>query len=664
MIGLVGLLGILAGVVGAAWLVVAAFATRRDSVPDMRRPIGVLLSGAVIAMLALVAGLLADDFSIRYVANHSAASTPFFFKVASAWGALEGSIVLWGLMLALTSWWSWRSRRDHPDRLDFLALGVMGVVAVFFFGLMVTVANPFEVCTSAAAVGCADSTWFPFALADAPAQGRGPNPLLQNHILMAIHPPMLYLGYVGLTAPFAYAIAALLIGTPGVAWVERTRRLTLLAWSFLTIGILLGAWWSYEVLGWGGYWGWDPVENASLLPWITATAFLHSSAVQVRRGALQGWNFVLVIASFSLTILGTFLTRSGVITSVHSFTQSAISPLLLGFFVLVIVGGLGLFALRSHLLATPGAIDDPVSREGGLLINNILLSAWALTVLIGTVYPIIVEAFATRTVGVGRGFFDATTLPLAFALLLVMGVGEVAPWKKASWATIRSRAAGPARVALGVGAGAVLLGVRSRGALVAIVLAVFVATPPIRELVRLTRARVGKGASVGSALATILGRERGYWGGMLAHLGVALVVIGIAGSAGLATTHREVVLARGEMVTVGEYELSYTSGFTVTEPQRTVTGAAIELRRDDRLVTVLRPTINDYRVQAVPTPAVDTSPARDVYVSLRAIDGARAVVDMHVFPLQWMVWFGGFTVAAGGFWALSDRRRERKTVEV
>ncbi len=662
MIAVVGLLGIVAGVVGGAWLALTALSHRPGRpLPDLGRPVMMLMWGSAVSMLALVAGLVADDFSIRYVANHSARSTPLVFKVASAWGALEGSIVLWGLVLAVAVGWSWRSRRTTADRLDVLALGVMGVVAVFFFGLMATVANPFEVCTAPAAIGCADSSWWPFVAGEAPAEGRGPNPLLQNHILMAIHPPMLYLGYVGLTAPFAYAIAALLLGTPGVEWVNRTRRLTLLAWSFLTIGILLGAWWSYEVLGWGGYWGWDPVENASLLPWITATAFLHSSAVQVRRGALQAWNFVLVIASFALTILGTFLTRSGVITSVHSFTESAISPLLLGFFVVVVVVGLGLFALRAHLVAVPGSVDRAVSREGGLLVNNVLLSAWALTVLIGTIYPILVEAFATRTVGVGRGFFDATTLPLAFALLLVMGFAEVAPWKQASWTAIRTRVAGPAQAALGVGAGAVLLGVRSRGALVAIVLAVFVATPPLKELARQGKARVERGATWGSALVGIVGRDRGYWGGMLAHLGIAVIVIGIAGSGGLATTDREITLPRNQPVAVAGYTLTYENGFTTTEPQRTVTGARIELRRDGDLVSVLEPTINDYRVQAVPTPAVDTSVVRDVYVSLRSISGDRAIVDMYVFPLQWMVWVGGFVVAAGGFWSLSGKARVRET---
>jgi cytochrome c-type biogenesis protein CcmF len=476
---------------------------------------------------------------------------------------------------------------------------------------------------------------------------------------MAIHPPMLYLGYVGLTAPFAYALGSLVIGAPGTAWVTRTKRLTLLAWSFLTIGILLGGWWSYEVLGWGGYWAWDPVENASFLPWLTATAFIHSSTVQVRRGALESWNYLLVISTFALTILGTFLTRSGVITSVHSFTQSGISPALLAFFIVTIVVGLGLFATRAHRVAEGGAVGDPVSREGGMLINNILLSAWGATVLIGTVYPILVEAFATRTVGVGRGFFDATSIPLAFALLLVMGVGPITPWKRGAWRTIAARLAVPAQAALVIGALAALAGVRSRAVLVAIVLAAFTASTPVAELWRLGRARAAKGESFGTAAWGLIRRDRGYWGGMLSHLGIAVIAIGIAGSAGLAMDLREVTLPRNEPVQVMGYELEFRTGFAIEEPQRSVVGATIDLRRNDRPVDVLRPAINDYRVQAVPTPAVHSGIDEDVYVSLRAVDQNRALVDVQVFPLQWMVWMGGFLIAGGGFWSLTGKRRSR-----
>ena len=663
MIAFVGLLGVLIGAAGAGWLAVAGF--RRDPKPEhLARPVAMLASGAVLAMLTLVLALLADDFSVEYVANHSASTTPLVFKIASAWGALEGSIVLWGLVLALATWWvSWH-RRDRLDRLDAIALSVLGVVSLFFFGLMATVANPFHTCVEAAAIGCADSSWWPLVAPDVPTEGRGPNPLLQNHILMAIHPPMLYLGYVGLTAPFAYALGSLVIGTPGTAWVTRTKRLTLLAWSFLTIGMLLGGWWSYEVLGWGGVWAWDPVENASLLPWLTATAFIHSSTVQVRRGALESWNYLLVIATFSLTILGTFLTRSGVITSVHSFTQSGISPALLSFFIVIVVVGLGLFATRAHLVAEGGSVGSPVSREGGMLVNNILLSAWGATVLIGTVYPILVEAFATRTVGVGRGFFDATSIPLAFALLLVMGIGPVTPWKRADWRKVAARLAVPAQAAVVIAALAALGGIRSRGALLAVLLAAFTASTPVAELWRLAKARVTKGEGWGQALGGIVRRDRGYWGGMAAHIGIAILAVGIAGSAGLAMDQRELTLPRGQPVAVLGYELEFRTGFAETEPQRSIVGATIELRRDDRTVDILRPAINDYRVQAVPTPAVHSGIDEDVYVSLRAVDQNRALVDVQVFPLQWMVWLGGFVIAGGGFWSLSGRRRSRDDVEV
>ncbi|NND84489.1 MAG: hypothetical protein HKN46_05010 [Acidimicrobiia bacterium] len=309
-------------------------------------------------------------------------------------------------------------------------------------------------------------------------------------------------------------------------------------------------------------------------------------------------------------------------------------------------------------------MGSPVSREGAMLVNNILLSAWAATVLIGTVYPILVEAFATRTVGVGRGFFDATAIPLAFALLLAMGVGPITPWKRADWRKVAARLVIPAQAAVVIGALAALGGIRSRGALLAIVLAAFTASTPVAELWRLARARVGKGETRWTAVLGIVRRDRGYWGGMTSHIGIAILAVGIAGSAGLAMDQREVTLPRNEPVQVLGYELEFRTGFAQTEPQRTVTGATIELRRNDRTIDLLRPAINDYRVQAVPTPAVHSGLDEDVYVSLRAVDQNRALVDVQVFPLQWMVWLGGFVIAGGGFWSLTGRRRSRDDVEV
>ncbi|TDI36066.1 MAG: heme lyase CcmF/NrfE family subunit, partial [Acidobacteria bacterium] len=400
MLAFLGTAGLVVALIGASLLVWRGVAASRSFVaPDLIGPAKLMLGGSVAAMGAMEIALLTDDFSLAYVANHHASTTPFPFNVATAWAALEGSILLWGLVLAVFTWTVARRYRRSPDRLGAAALAVIGGVAIFFFGLMLTVANPFEVCVEAAQNRCLTSSAWPFAAVDAPLDGPGPNPLLQNHILMAIHPPLLYIGYVGLTVPFAYAIGALALGVPGPEWLRRSHRSTVVAWSFLTLGIVLGGWWAYEVLSWGGYWAWDPVENASLMPWLVATAFLHSAIVQQRRNMLQAWNIVLVISAFSLTILGTFLTRSGTINSVHSFTQSAIGPALLGFLVLVLVGSFTLFSTRAHLVASSPRIESFVSREGTFLLNNLLLSVYAFVVLIGTTYPLILEAFTGTQIG-------------------------------------------------------------------------------------------------------------------------------------------------------------------------------------------------------------------------------------------------------------------------
>ncbi|MFQ5948307.1 MAG: heme lyase CcmF/NrfE family subunit, partial [Acidimicrobiia bacterium] len=416
MMAAAGYAGILVALGSAVGLVVQG--TRAHRHPDrfgtkaLRLPVYGILAGAVIAMGALEVALLTDDFSIEYVANNHSVNTPLIFTIASAWAALEGSIVLWGLVLAGFTVWVFRSVPSH-DRLGVGALAIMGLVAIFFFGLMATAANPFA------------------GVEVAPVDGAGPNPLLQNHILMAIHPPMLYLGFVGLTVPFAFAISALIAGEGGSAWLARTRRWTLVAWIFLTAGIVLGALWSYAVLGWGGYWAWDPVENTSFLPWLTATAFVHSSVVQRRRGMLQAWNVALVISTFALTILGTFLTRSGVVASVHSFTQSAIGPAFLAFLAVILVGSFGLFAARAHLVASSPRLESLASREGAFLLNNLLLTLFAFTVLLGTLYPILVEAFSGDQVSVGAPFFDRVAIPISFVLLLAMGLGPVIPSRAA-----------------------------------------------------------------------------------------------------------------------------------------------------------------------------------------------------------------------------------------
>ena len=360
--------GVVLGVVASIGALVTlgyGLQARRPELLRMARPYALMvLGGGVVAFAAMERALITRDFSLKFVAEHGSRSTPALYNVATLWSALEGSILLWALVLAgftVAVVVKFRARLDDP--LVGWAMLVMFVVCLFFFGMMLGPTNPFR------------------TLAVIPQDGPGPNPLLQNHPLMAFHPPMLYLGYVGFTVPFAFAVAALVTGRLGEGWLVETRRWTLFAWTFLTVGIVLGAWWSHEVLGWGGYWAWDPVENASFLPWLTATAYLHSVMVQERRGMLRVWNLSLLCATFALTILGTFLTRSGVVDSVHAFSDSAIGPLLLGFFAVIVAVTVGLVAWRGDRLRAPARIDSPASREGAFLLNNIVFAAFAFVIL-------------------------------------------------------------------------------------------------------------------------------------------------------------------------------------------------------------------------------------------------------------------------------------------
>lgn len=665
MLALLGDVGVIAAAVGSALLIARGISAARGRPADLVGPGRLLLAGAITAMAALQIALLTDDFSLSYVANHHSSTTPFPFDVATAWAALEGSIVLWGLILAGFGWTMVARHRRHPDPLGGAALAVLGVVGLFFFGLMLTVANPFEVCVAAADLGCTTASPWPFAAVQAPIDGPGPNPLLQNHILMAIHPPMLYLGYVGMTVPFAYAIGALALAAPGTEWLRRSHRSTLVAWSLLSIGIVLGGWWAYEVLSWGGYWAWDPVENASFMPWLVATAFLHSAIVQQRRGMLQAWNFVLVISAFSLTILGTFLTRSGTINSVHSFTQSAIGPALLGFLVLVLVGSFALFTFRAHLVASAPRIDSFVSREGMILVNNLLLTVFGFVVLVGTTYPLIVEAFTGDRVGVGQPFFTRLAVPICFALLLAMGLGPVLPWRGAPPGLFWRRLRDPILIALGAGLLTALFLTRVGWVVLAITLATFVAAAIVWLLVDQARSRSAKTHNGFLAEAsTVVRGDQPFWAGQLSHLGVVLVAIGIAMTSNLGS-HSTVEMEPGDTIRFAGYELTYEAPFHRDEPNRSVDGARLTVTKGDRVIGVAEPRFNAYGpdgTEVVMTPAVITTPSGDLYVTPRSLDSVSVGLRLDTSPMIWLLWFGGLVIATGGFWSLAARRRSRDRV--
>jgi cytochrome c-type biogenesis protein CcmF len=668
MIAALGWAGMIAALAGAVILVIRGMrGARTDQGVELVGPSQLLLSGAIVTMAALMLALVTDDFSIVYTANHHSTLTPFPFDIATAWAALEGSIVLWGLVLAGYTWFVFRRYRSSPDRLGAAALAVMGGVAVFFFGLMITVANPFEVCVQAVEAGCGQSSPWPLTAVSAPIDGPGPNPLLQNHFMMAFHPPVLYLGFVGMTVPFAHAIGALALGVPGPEWLRRSHRSTLVGWSFLTLGILLGGWWAYEVLSWGGYWAWDPVENASLMPWLAATAFLHSGIVQQRRGMLQAWNFILVISAFSLTILGTFLTRSGTINSVHSFTQSAIGPALLGFLLLVLVASFLLFSTRSDLVASSPRLESFVSREGTFLANNLLLSVYAFIVLIGTTYPLALEAFTGTQVGVGEPFFNRLAVPLSFLLLLVMGFGPITPWRTTERGVIWKRTRAPGLVALAVGLMTAVLVTRNGWAVLAITLGVFVIGSMAGLALEQARRRSAKsGTSVSSSLRTILTGDGAFWGGQLSHAGVVLVAIGIAFAANLGA-HTETELSPGDSTPFAGYTVTYESPFQETPPGKTIVGARMTVTRGSDLVGIVEPSFNFFGSgqSGVGTPDVLHLPGGDVYFTLRSLpdpDRAGAVaLTIDTSPMIWVLWLGGLVTVTGGLLAIRARRRERVT---
>jgi cytochrome c-type biogenesis protein CcmF len=592
-----------------------------------------ILVGAVVAVIAMQRALITRDFSVSFVHDNGSSRTPRLFNVATMWSALEGSILLWVLILSgFTVHVAHKFRRRLADPLVGWALLTMFVICSFFFLLILLPANPFH--TVAVAAGY---------------DGPGPNPLLQEHVLMAFHPPMLYLGYVGFSVPFAFAVAALVTGRLGEGWLIETRRATLLAWGFLTIGIILGAWWSYEVLGWGGYWGWDPVENASLLPWITGTAYLHSVMVQERRGMLRVWNLSLLAATFSLTILGTFITRSGVLESVHAFSESDIGVWLLSFFALVVAVTLGLIGWRGDRLRSPGRIDSPLSREGAFLANNVVFAAFAFVVLLGTVFPLLVEALQDRPVTVGPPYIDRMTTPLGIGLLFLMAVAPVLPWRKASTELLSQRLVWPAWAGALTLFTVVAFGARGWAPIVAFGLGGFAAGAAVRQVALATRRQGWRG---------FLGRTNG---GMVVHLGVIVVAVAIAAS----SSYAHEVEARyepGQTRHVGGHSITYLDTREVQERNRTATKVRVRVDGD----RTYEPALSQYPGfgQLIGTPSVKTGLKEDVYLTitrLPAEPGGEVTLRVIIQPMTLWLWVGGGIMAFGTVLAAWPGRRRRPT---
>ncbi|HJV04425.1 MAG TPA: cytochrome c-type biogenesis CcmF C-terminal domain-containing protein [Actinomycetota bacterium] len=611
-------------VYGAVAAVLGARRRRAILVESARTASYSLLAMVAAANAAMLVALLSDDFSVRYVAENSSRATPTFFKVLVLWSADRGSLLLWNLVLAgYVAAVAFRFRGGRrPAELPW-ALAVLHGVAAFYLALVVGPASPFEV------------------LAAAPPDGRGPLPLLQNHPLMAAHPPALYLGFIGFTVPFAFAIGAMLAGRPSATWLAVTRRWTLAAWVFLTAGLVLGALWSYGVLGWGGYWAWDPVENVALLPWLTATAFLHSAMLEERRGLAQTWNLSLVVATFALVTLGTFLTRGSILASVHAFADSLIGPMYLAFLIVILVGGFGLVAARGARGDPGGRLDSAVSREGAFVANNFVLVGLTLVVLLGTILPLAIEALSGERATVGEPYFVRSSAPLLLLLLLFVGVGTVLPWGRATPGTVPRRLAVPALAGALVMAGAVLLGARGAAEVLALGLAAFVAVANLGEIRRRVRGP--------------LRRQPSRVGGYVAHLGIAVVAAAVVASS--FGTETEVTLRPGRPAVFGAEVLRLEEVRRRAEPHRRVIVADVAVSRDGERTGTLTPSLNLYPGASEPigTPAIRWSAASDLYASLVAVEGDRATLRLHRNPGVSWLWVGGVLVAAGGAMAAARR---------
>ncbi len=630
-------LGLSASAFGAAGGAYALLSGRLSLLSTIRQWVWLVVVAAVGAFAVMELALFQRDYELAYVSKVGSDDTPALFNAAALWSSLEGSILLWALVLAgylAAMVVKFSDRRRDP--LFGWAIVVMLIVTTFFFALLAGPANP-------------------FLTTDVPPgfNGPGPNPLLQNHVLVAFHPPMLYLGYVGFTVPFAFAIAALITGRVGEGWLLATRRWTVAAWGFLTFGIVLGAWWSYEVLGWGGYWAWDPVENASILPWLTGTAYLHSVMVQERRGILRVWNLSLLCATFALTVLGTFLTRSGVVDSVHAFADGAVGPWLLVFFGVVTLASVGLIGWRGDELRSAGAIDHPLSREGAFLANNVLFGALAFVVLLGTVFPLVAEAWNGSRLTIGRPYFDSLGRPLGLALLFLMAAAPALPWRKASSEVALDRLFWPAVTAVASMAAGLLLGGRGFFSIAAFGLAGFAGGAALRQLLLACRRSRWRG---------LVGRTNG---GMIVHLGVVLLAFGLTASESY-RSDRTVALDPGEQVTVEGHDLRYLEAGADLNDRRLRTFALVEIDGGD----VYAPAITRFRQSGVvvPTPSVRSGPTEDVFLVLDELPepGTDAVrLRVIIRPMVAWIWAGGILMAAGSVLSLipTGRRRPRTRPE-
>lgn len=589
-----------------------------------------------IAFCCLGYSFITNDFTVLNVATNSNSKLPLHYRLAATWGSHEGSLLLWALMLGLWTVAVTLFSRHLPEDMVARVLSVMGIISVGFLLFMLLTSNPFD-------------RLFPAA-----ADGRDLNPLLQDPA-MVVHPPMLYMGYVGFSVAFAFAVSALISGRLDATWARWSRPWTTVAWMFLTCGIALGSWWAYYELGWGGWWFWDPVENASFMPWLVGTALIHSLAVTEKRGGFKSWTVLLAIAAFSLSLLGTFLVRSGVLTSVHAFaTDPKRGIFILAFLTVVIGGSLLLYAWRAKQVGLGGKFEV-VSRESFLLANNVLLAVAAGSVLLGTLYPLIIDALGMGKLSVGPPYFNTVFVALMVPAIFLMGVGPIARWRKASLPelAVRLRWAFAASAVTAIGLPLIVNGWKPLVSL-GLLLAIWIVATAILNL----RDRINNTSGQLSLMRKLRMQSRSYYGMQLAHLGVAVFIMGVTLVTGY-QAEQDVRMLPGDTISLGGYDFRLNGVQNVAGPNYRAVRAEMEISRGGNALRTMYPEKRSYLASgnAMTETAIDTGVFRDLYISLGEPVGNNAwSVRVHYKPFVSWIWGGAVLMALGGGLAVSDRR--------
>jgi cytochrome c-type biogenesis protein CcmF len=630
--------------------VTAAYAAAASVAGARRRNSRLIESGIgafylVAALMTVASGLIiyafvSGDYSIRYVQRYSDSVQPLFYKITSYWGGLDGSVMFWVFLLSIFGSVAVKVNRERHRELIPYVVAVTAIVEMFFLFLMIVHNNPFDQY-----------------LTESPTDGRGLNPLLQN-FYMAIHPPTMYLGFVGLTIPFAFGMAALITGHLDDSWLRAVRRWTMFSWFFLSLGLTLGMIWAYEELGWGGYWGWDPVENAGMLPWFTATAFLHSVMVQERRGMLRVWNVTLVILTFLLTIFGTFMTRSGIVQSVHAFGDDPeLARLFAVFMMLIVVVSFGWVIYRLPLLRARNELDSWVSREAAFLANNWVLLFAAFFVLFATMFPTLSEALVGERLTVAPPFFNKWMTPIGLVLLFLTGTGPLLAWRKSTLANLRQQFMWPVLLGLGTGAAVVALGVRVWSSGICFALSAFVFTTLSQEFIQGAHVRRGiTGTDLLTAMIGLVGRNKRRYGGYIVHLGIVLIFLGFAGEG--FSRDEQLLLKPGQEAAVGDYRLRLDAIRVTDDGQKQmVTGHVTVMDETGGELGKMYPAKWFYRKhEEEPTTevAIRRTVAEDLYIVMPAFElqEQTASVEVHINPLVNWIWFGFGVLALGTFVAL------------